>query len=224
MKNEYEYTISHSEFWKYIVKFFLLPYLLLRNPNHQDHPKGFLGHTAWNKGLTKETDERVRKNSEAISEAYVDRDGTFKNKHHTEETKKYLSEKALADGREKNFGSHKSYEYCGIKFISSYEVEVAKDLDKNNIKWVKPSRLAYTDNNGKKHHYTADLYLPDYNIYLDPKNDYLIENINPTFGYSDVQKINWVMEQNGVVVIILNKDELNWNTIYNKIRRYNPNW
>ena len=60
----------------------------------------------------------------------------------------------------------------------------------------------------KKHTYTPDLYLPDYNVYLDPKNDFLIENINPTLGYSDKDKINWVMEQNGVRVIILNKNQL----------------
>lgn len=42
---------------------------------------------------------------------------------------------------------------------------------------------------GIKHTYTPDFYLPEYNVYLDPKNDYLINNINPGLGFKDVDKI-----------------------------------
>ena len=62
--------------------------------------------------------------------------------------------------------------------------------------------------NGVEHRYYPDLYLPDYDVYLDPKNKYLIENINPRFGITDVEKINIVMEQTGIRVLILKKDEL----------------
>ena len=40
------------------------------------------------------------------------------------------------------------------------------------------------------------------------KKAIVIQDINPTLGYSDKDKINWVMEQNGVRVIILNKNQL----------------
>ena len=36
--------------------------------NHK-HPRGMLGHTAWNKGLTKETDERLKRIAKNISKA-----------------------------------------------------------------------------------------------------------------------------------------------------------
>lgn len=51
----------------------------------------------WKKGLTKETDERVKKSSETFKKNY--KDGKFiasmTNKHHTEKTKKILSEKRI---------------------------------------------------------------------------------------------------------------------------------
>ena len=40
------------------------------------------------------------------------------------------------------------------------------------------------------------------------KKAIVIQDINPTLGYSDKDKIDWVMEQNGVRVIILNKNQL----------------
>ena len=85
---------------------------------------------------------------------------------------------------------------------SSYEYKVAESLDKNNIKWRRPAYLKYSDN--KK--YYADFYLIDYDVYLDPKNNYLIP--------LDTPKINQVMIENNVIIIILTKDQLNWESIY----------
>lgn len=121
---------------------------------------------------------------------YETHHGSMLNKHHSDETKKKLSQLALKNKIEERFGAHKSYIYCGIKFISSYEVKVAQSLDHYGIRWVKPSRLKYIDSAGKEHHYTADFYLPEFDVYLDPKNDYLINHINPTLNYSDIDKIS----------------------------------
>ena len=181
---------------------------------HQNFP------SSWNKGLTKETDSRVAKISKTYHENFLAGKHKSNSHKHTQETKNYLRENALKNNWEEHFGSHKSYTYNGVKFISSYEVELAKNLDLNNIDWIKPSRLTYIDSNGKKHHYTADFYLPEYNLYLDPKNDYLIEHINPTLGYSDKQKIAWVEEQNNVKVLILNKSQLSWDYIKSYMRSW----
>jgi cell division GTPase FtsZ len=43
--------------------------------------------------------------------------------------------------------------------------------------------------------------------------DYLINNVNTYFGYSDKDKIQWVQEQNNVKILILNKNQLDWNAI-----------
>lgn len=117
----------------------------------------------------------------------------------------------------KNFKHRKKdYFYNGNHFISSYEVIVAKELDKNNIQWEKPKRFKYYENNDinkSYHYYTPDFYLPKYDIYLDPKNDFLINNINPSLGYKDLDKIKWVEQYNNIKVIVLNKNQLLWNII-----------
>ena len=71
--------------------------LCKENPNHQESPWIKFNHErgAWNKGLTKETDERVRLRGKVLSEHYALGIITPYNKgtHHTEEEKKNLSEK-----------------------------------------------------------------------------------------------------------------------------------
>jgi hypothetical protein len=59
--------------------------------------------------------------------------------------------------------------YAGRVFLeSSWEVIVALELDKNNIKWIRPKFINYTLNNTRKSYY-PDFYLIDYDVYLDPK-------------------------------------------------------
>ena len=173
--------------------------------------------SAWNKGLTKDTDERIRlgtiKSKEKVKEYYATHEGTFKGKHHSEETKEKLRQIALEHEHEKHFRRRCDIEYRGFKFHSTYESSLAQNLDENNIKWIQPKRIPYKDLENKLHYYTADFYLPDYNIYLDPKNDFLINSINPYFGYKDIDKIRWVMEQNNVKILILNKDQLTWEAL-----------
>jgi hypothetical protein len=108
--------------------------------------------------------------------------------------------------------------YKGKKLGSSYEYEVALDLDKHNIKWDTCKKFYYIDPYGNVRRYTPDLYLPDYDIYLDPKNDFLINNINPKIGYSDTEKIKLVENQNNLCIIILSKNELTWSSIEKKIK------
>lgn len=172
-----------------------------------------LKNQGWSKGLTKDTDERI--SSHVNSYRKNQSLGNHKsNSHpHTEEFKQAQSKRAIESCWENHFGRHKSYIYNGCKFMSSYEVEVAMSLDMHGIQWIKPTRFPYIDINNKKHHYTPDFYLPDYNVYLDPKNEFLIKSINPTMGYSDIEKIKWVMEQNNIKVIVLNKNQLSWEKI-----------
>ena len=185
------------------------------NPNRLDD--NHRGGGGWNKGLTKETDERVLQISISMKKAI--KDGKFKDvKHshashpHSEKTKQRLREVAI----ERGLGGHtyiKSYEYNGIYFDSNWELLVAKDLDKNGIKWTRPDRLYYIDCNGKKRYYFPDFYLIDYNVYLDPKNEYILNHNHSGHNYSDREKIKWVEEQNDVRIIVLNETQLNWEVI-----------
>lgn len=135
-----------------------------------------------------------------------------KRRGQSEKTKEKLSKIAKSAG----FGGHESKQhliYKGVCLHSSYETTLAIDLDKNNIKWFRPNPMGWIDDEGKNHRYYADFYLPDYDIYLDPKNDFLIEHVNPVFGITDREKINKVAEQNNVRIFILNKDQLLWNYV-----------
>jgi len=66
----------------------------------------------------------------------------------------------------------KIYCYKGAVLDSKWELNLAKILDEMQIKWVRPSPLKWIDKNGTTHNYFPDFYLPDLNVYLDPKNDY----------------------------------------------------
>ena len=123
---------------------------------------------------------------------------------HTQDTKNFLSAKAI----ERGFGGknyRKTFEYNGVLLESSYELLLAKELDKNNIKWIRPKRLKWIDETGKQRHYTPDFYLTEFDIYLDPKNDYLIK--------IDSVKVRLCAIQNNVKIYVLNKSQLSWDYI-----------
>jgi hypothetical protein len=103
--------------------------------------------------------------------------------------------------------------YNGKTLGSTYELELVKDLDRNNILWDICKRFSYIDPNGKHRTYTPDIYLKEFDVYLDPKNDYLINNVNPRLGFTDLEKIKLVEEQNKISVIVLNKNQLKWEYI-----------
>ena len=185
------------------------------NPNKIDTSNSWKNSSTdrvvWNKGLTKESDKRLEEAGKKISIALKGKPGHS----HTEEFKEKQRQNALKSG----FGGflhRKGIYYNGIKLDSSYEVLVAESLDSHNIKWERPGRFPYHIDN-TLHYYTPDFYLPDYDVYLDPKNDFLIENINPTLGYKDIDKIHQVEIENNIKIIILNKEQLNWESIIEMI-------
>lgn len=107
-----------------------------------------------------------------------------------------------------NFGGNKNNRAYGwydsptagkVWLESSYEYKVATSLDDHNIRWVRPSYLPYTLH-GKKYKYFPDFYLADFDVYLDPKNDFLIKK--------DQEKISAV--QQNVKLFVLNKEQLDW--------------
>lgn len=170
-----------------------------------------IGLTPWNKGLTKETDERVMQSSITYHNNIKTGKTIIKGHPHTEEFKLKMRNLAIERGLG-GFNMRRGKYYNNIKLDSSYEVLLAKDLDDNNIQWERCDKFLYHID-GKAHWYTPDFYLPEYNIYLDPKNDFLIENINPKLGFKDIDKINQVMLENNINILILNKDQLTWEAI-----------
>ena len=99
--------------------------------------------------------------------------GSFLGKKHSEKTKALQREKALNSSHRRVM--KKTAFYKNVLMDSSWEIELAKRLDFLGIKWVRPMAVPWKDNNGVTHHYFADFYLPEYNLYLDPKNLYVIK-------------------------------------------------
>ena len=128
-------------------------------------------------------------------------------KKHTEETKMLIREKALQSNHQrvcKKTVEYKCIDGSIVKLDSSWEVELAKILDKYNIKWVRPKPLKWFDKDGICHNYFPDFYLVDFRIYLDPKNDYV--------KLKQKEKLKCLEEQYNNI-FIMSKDDININFI-----------
>lgn len=95
-------------------------------------------------------------------------------------------------GGETNF---KKFKYKGIWMDSSWEVNIAKWLDFYNVKWIRDRKIYFiwTDEFEKKRRYYPDFYLPEYNLYLDPKNKFKLEK--------DKYKLNKVINENKIKLL-----------------------
>jgi YHS domain-containing protein len=90
---------------------------------------------------------------------------------------------------------YKHYTYKNIIMDSIWEVEIAKWMDEKGIKWDRSRKrhmFWWTDDDGNKRRYYPDFYLPELNVYLDPKNKYKMEN--------DRIKMDRVIKENGIIL------------------------
>lgn len=131
---------------------------------------------------------------------------------HTDEFK--LNQRAVALARGLGGVTQSRWiRYNGKVLGSTYELRVAQSLDEHGVKWDTCTKFKYMDPHGKLRTYTPDIYLIDFDVYLDPKNDFLIQNVNPALGFKDVDKIKLVEEQNNIRVIVVDKHNLNWDCV-----------
>ena len=128
----------------------------------------------------------------------------LKERTFSEEGLKKLSDSAKARGLG-GYRPHpnKGKRYKEIWFDSEWEVKVAESLDHHNVKWIRPKVGFVWNDAGNK--YYPDFYLPEYDVYLDPKNNYL-QTI-------DGDKIKNAEIRNNIRVIVLSKHQLDWKSI-----------
>ncbi len=166
--------------------------------------------SAWNKGLTKETDERVKKGVDTLIQTLKDEPNIG---HQCSfETRQKLSINAC-NRLAKNSKYSKNINYNGIVLESTYEVALAKILDGLKIEWNKCNgfkRFDYIDLKGIKRNYVPDLYLPKYDIYFDPKNDYLI--------IKDSYKISEVIRKHKIRLYVLSEKQITNSYILSLLR------
>jgi len=111
--------------------------------------------------------DKLKKLHAAGVYSHVDKKN-FLGKTHTPETIERIREKALSSNHRRL--KKGMVEYNGVMLDSSWELALAKSLDKNNIRWIRPEPVKWIDASGIQHNYFPDFYLVDYDIYLDPKN------------------------------------------------------
>lgn len=176
---------------------------LTKHKHEQNHFEQFNG---WNKGLTKNTDSRVRKQGETYS--YKVKTGSiqpsFKNRKHSENSKVLMRKKALESPHQrickKTVSYYNKWMDKIVKLDSSYEVIMAKLFDENNIEWIRPNPIKWIDKNKIIHNYFPDFYLVKYNLFVDPKNDYCFKAQSEKLKCLKCQYSN---------IIFLTKDQLN---------------
>lgn len=133
------------------------------NPQRIKTSETNLSNRGWSKGLTKETDIRLKNHNESIKNYYKTRKGTFTGKHHSTETKERMSQAHLQiDHANCNHNSHGKRGYKdGIFFMSSYELtyylytklttpDVTIERCTNRYKYIYK---------GKNHYYTPDFII-----------------------------------------------------------------
>lgn len=182
-----------------------------RCPNNQNRKYK----SAWNKGLTKETDERVKKYVDCCSEGYKSGrlkiwcDGLTKE---TDERLKLLSDKIKQSIKEKintgnwhnSFSKSRTQIYKNVNMMGTWEVEFAKLLDKRNINWEYTKHQFDYLYNDEIHKYNPDFYLPEFDTYIEikgypTKRDIAkwttsnIKNLNIFFG-DDLIKLGMNLE------------------------------
>lgn len=81
---------------------------------------------------------------------------------------------------------YRRFKYKTFSMDSRWEVELAKWMDENNIEWDR-SKSKYMfwwiDVEGNKHKYFPDFYLPKFDVYLDPKNDFYLQRDLPKLKF-----------------------------------------
>lgn len=112
----------------------------------------------------------------------------------------YSQVKGRVGGYRENAGRSKKYRVLdsfGKETVlqSSYELKCSEILNELSISWYRPKAMKYSGKN-----YFADFYLPDFDIYLDPKNDYKAK--------CDAEKIASVIDQNKVKLYVLLLEQL----------------
>jgi hypothetical protein len=68
-----------------------------------------------------------------------------------------------------SFSKVRTHEYNGIKFMGMWELQYAKWLDQNNVKWRRPKEKFTYEFEEKQRFYTPDFYLIETQEYVEIK-------------------------------------------------------
>lgn len=135
------------------------------NPN-VGYVKG--SRTAWNKGLTKDTSDAVKRNAAGASATFQKQitAGTYTPRSMGPAARTRLS---IAQSTHNRGGKCKWFEVDGKKVQGTWEKYLAEQFVEHHIKWTRSKITFDYTLNGKLKKYTPDFFLPDYNVFLEVK-------------------------------------------------------
>lgn len=168
---------------------------------HEENP--LRGKPSWNSGQTKNSDPRIRDYGKKRSTTISESGSWWSGKSHSLETKKKISESALKSSHQRVTSrsiTFKKKDGTVVFLDSSYEQLLAEILERNDISWIRPKPFKWTDSDGKIHNYFPDFFLTDFNIYLDPKNEFVLKR--------DEDKIRRVISENDISLVVLRKQDI----------------
>lgn len=170
---------------------------------------------AWNKGLSKESDLRVKSYGNSISRSISGESNPFYGHEHSCDTKNRIGEKLSINNKG---GRCKWYDVRKVdgsitKVQGTWEKRFAEVLNFIDEEWIKPSlsdkrhSFKWIDDNEIEHTYTPDFYSPKFDKYFEVKGYWWGEDKN---------KMKNVLEQNEVKIEMIFKKELD---MYEKLGR-----
>lgn len=124
-----------------------------------------LKHNNSNRVWSKNTLKKLSEKSKNFNEKYWTEEVRDS---HSQLMKKIVSENPKSYSTNNVCGRTKSVDYNGFKLNGSWELEVAKWLDSNNIKWTNEVNGFEYEWKGKRLYY-PDFYLPDLDLYIEVK-------------------------------------------------------
>lgn len=118
---------------------------------------------------------------------------------HSDQTRKLISEKARKSTHRRLVKSTRPYvktDGTEVLLDSSWEEALARRLDELQIEWIRPVMpMKWVDSVGRQRNYFPDFWLPQFKIFLDPKN--------PAAFTQQKEKVAWLQQNRADVRFIL---------------------
>ena len=141
-------------------------------------PKG-IGKDTWNKGKTKETDERLKKAGQKISTSKTGKPGRKLSDREKQNLSAIMSErlvKGYADGTRDQVGGYcKWFEVDGVKVQGTWEKRVALILSK----WKLSGKIKHWERCTRRIPYELDgkfrIYQPDFAVINNDDSEFILE-------------------------------------------------
>ncbi len=92
--------------------------------------------------------------------------------------------------------------YDGVHLDSSWELALAERLDEMRIPWIRGEQIQWTDGNGVARTYFPDFYLPEVDVYLEPKAPWTLKRKQTG---REQEKVEYIKKHHPNVVFLWSK-------------------